>query len=119
MINTLNERRALPLRENVLVICAINLFNEIMWEAELKQALKLNWTWSSFEGIVEYLYIQVDSMCLVTKPLTMNANMINLKKIGAFHLERRESKPKAWVRLNKDIEMNPNADDSHPSTNEA
>jgi hypothetical protein len=41
------------------------------------------------------------------------------EKIGAFHLERRESKPKAWVRMNKDIEMNPKADDSHPSTNEA
>jgi hypothetical protein len=41
------------------------------------------------------------------------------KKIGAFHLERRESKPKAWVRMNEDIEMNPKADDSHPSTNEA
>ncbi len=41
------------------------------------------------------------------------------KKIGAFHLERRESKPKAQVRMNEDIEMNPKADDSHPSTNEA
>jgi hypothetical protein len=40
-------------------------------------------------------------------------------KIGAFHLERRESKPKAQVRMNKDFEMNPKADDSHPSTNEA
>jgi hypothetical protein len=45
----------------------------------------------------------------------------NRKKIsiGAFHLERRESKLKARVRMNKDIEMNPKADDSHPSTNEA
>ncbi len=41
------------------------------------------------------------------------------KKMGAFHLERRESKQKAWVRMNKDIEMNPKADDSHPSTNKA
>jgi hypothetical protein len=40
------------------------------------------------------------------------------KKIGAFHLERRESKPEAWVRMNKDIEMK-KADDSHPSTNKA
>jgi hypothetical protein len=31
----------------------------------------------------------------------------------------RESKPKASVRINKDIEMNPKADDSHTSTNEA
>jgi hypothetical protein len=37
--------------------------------------------------------------------------------IGAFHLERRESKPKAWVRMNKDIEIK--AHDSHPGTNEA
>jgi hypothetical protein len=41
------------------------------------------------------------------------------KIIGAFHLERRESKPKAWLRMKKDIEMNPKADASHPSTNEA
>ncbi len=40
--------------------------------------------------------------------------------ISAFHLERRESKPKAWVRMNDDIEMNPKIQiDSHPSTNEA
>jgi hypothetical protein len=54
----------------------------------------------------------------------------SIKKIGAFHLERRESKSKAWVRMNKDrenkdlilskdIEMNPKADGSHPSTNKA
>ncbi len=30
-------------------------------------------------------------------------NNKNFKKIGAFYLERRESKPKAWVRMNKDI----------------
>jgi hypothetical protein len=41
------------------------------------------------------------------------------KVIGALHLERRESKPKARLRVNKGIEMNPKADDSHPSTNEA
>ncbi len=41
------------------------------------------------------------------------------KIIGEFHLERKESKPKARVRMNKDIEMNPKADDSHSSTNEA
>ncbi len=46
-------------------------------------------------------------------------NLKKKKKIGAFHLERRESKPKARVRMNKDIEMNPKTDDSHPSTNEA
>jgi hypothetical protein len=40
-------------------------------------------------------------------------------KIGAFRFERRESKPKAWVRMNKDIEINPKADDSHSGTNEA
>jgi hypothetical protein len=40
-------------------------------------------------------------------------------RLGPFHLERRESKPKAWVRINKDIEINPKADDSHPGTNEA
>ncbi len=44
---------------------------------------------------------------------------IKIQKFGAFHLECRESKPKAWVRMNKDIEMNPKAEDSHPSTNEA
>ncbi len=43
----------------------------------------------------------------------------NSKKIGAFHLERRESKPKAWVTLYKHIEMIPKADDSRPSKNEA
>ncbi len=41
------------------------------------------------------------------------------KIIGAFHLERKEPKPKAWVRMNKDIELNPTVDDSHPGTNEA
>ncbi len=39
-------------------------------------------------------------------------------QIGALHLERSESKPKAWVRMNKGIEMNPKAD-SHPGTDEA
>jgi hypothetical protein len=41
------------------------------------------------------------------------------KKVGAFHLERRELKPKAWVRMNKDIEIYPKADGFHPGTNEA
>ncbi len=41
------------------------------------------------------------------------------EEIGAFHLERRESKPKAWAKMYKDIEINPKTDDSHPDTNEA
>jgi hypothetical protein len=44
---------------------------------------------------------------------------VKKKKNCAFHMERKESKPKAWVRMSKDIEMNPKAGDSHPSTNEA
>ncbi len=51
--------------------------------------------------------------------LILTIRTIYIKKNGAFHLERRESKSKARVGMNKDIEMNPKADDCHPSTNEA
>jgi hypothetical protein len=72
---------------------------------------------------LKWLYHEEDNhfliFCVFSGDCCSNISQKYRKNVGAFPLERRESKPKAWVRMNKDIEMNPKADDSHPSTNEA
>ncbi len=44
---------------------------------------------------------------------------ITKKKLVRSIWNAESRNPKAWARKNKDIEINPKADDSHPGTNEA